>query len=327
MRKFLLATSAAALALTLSGPARAEPGQFLSPRPRSRRRKPRPPTAWCSPRTPTRPSRSTSRPSRRRLRRKPKPAEQAKPAEATAQSLLATDLQRRRQPPWRSNCATWSRPSSAVRAARAGPRRRAGVLQGPQLRAALDRVRQAGAARRAGRKLPARRRGRRPRSGGLSDAGLRQCRSGQARRRRTGDDEFRRHLRASRQHRPRGVHAGERRGLLRPEGARRGRRAGQARRQRPTSAPRSTRSIRRRRDTRRSRPSSPRSAAASAERPSPRPSRPSRRHEGQAKASRRRAPSTSRRRRRSSRRRPAPTPSSPTWSAGAGCRTISARPM
>ena len=80
-------------------------------------------------------------------------------------------------------------------------------------------------------RFPAQGRGRRPRSGGLSGAELRQCRSGQARRRRAGADEFRRHLRASRQHRPRGVHAGERRGLFRPEGAERSRRAGQARRQ------------------------------------------------------------------------------------------------
>ena len=46
------------------------------------------------------------------------------------------------------------------------------------------------------------------------------------------------------------------------------------------------------------------------------------------KANRKRAivPTKPRRHPTPSRRRPAPTPSSPTWSAGAGCRTISARP-
>ena len=76
--------------------------------------------------------------------------------------------------------------------------------------------------------------------------------------------------------------------------------------------------------TRRSRPSSPTSAAA---RPEPRPRqlragegpepKGSKSKEGAARTPRRPTPS----------RRPrAPTPSSPTWSAGAGCRTISARP-
>ena len=67
-------------------------------------------------------------------------------------------------------------------------------------------------------------------------------------------DQLRRHLRAPCQHRPCRLLAGERRGLLRPEGAQRGRCSRQARRRARTCAPRSMPTIRNRRNTRRSRP-------------------------------------------------------------------------
>ena len=206
---------------------------------------------WCSPRTPIRPSRSTrpAEPARRAAGSQARRAGRSSrwlPPTLTAQTLSAED----------TAVADRLRELVESKLQQFVPQEqdRAGVLAfyrdrnfaplwtasgkpAPRAEQAVD--------------IPARRRGRRPRSGGLSDADLRQCRSGQARRGRTGADQFRRQLRASRQHRPRGVHAGERRGLLRPEGAQSQPTCWARSPTAPTSAPRSTRSIRRRRNTRR----------------------------------------------------------------------------
>ena len=329
MHKFLLATSAVALALTISGPASAELNRII------------PAAATIAP-----PETTTTDGlvfSKDADQAKPmdkpmdKPAEQtapaeqakepSKPAEAAKERCQARCAPRTAR--WRRKSANWSKPSSSstCHTSRIAPGCCAFYKArnfAPLWLAAGKPIPRAEQARSFLRNVG----GRRPRSGGLSDAALWQCRSGQACRRRTGDDQFRRHLCASRQHRPRRVHARERRGLLRPEGAQSGRRSGQARRQQ--GRPRDARRVQSaaRRPTRRSRRSSPRSAAARMLRP--RPPRPHQGRRRKSRPSRRRRRTAPRKRQRCTRKRrsaPAPTPSSPTWSAGAGCRTNSARPM
>ncbi len=248
MHKFLLATSAVAIGVNLFGSGSTPSNRPLPPR--SRRPRPRPPTVWCSPRTPIRPSRSD------------KPAEQAAPAGQPKEPSKPAEASP-------SSCPNLPKRAedTAVAGATARPRRRQAVSS------TCRKSRIAPACWRSTRRATSRRSGPRPASplpraeqasrflqgvgaDGLDPAdyptpGFGNADPGQACRRRTGADQFRRHLRAPCQHRPRRVHARQRRGLLRPEGAQSGRRAGQDRRQQgcPRHARRAT--IRRRRNTRR----------------------------------------------------------------------------
>ena len=111
MRKFLLATSAAALALTLSGRPTPNCDKLPLPPPPSRRRKTTTTDGWCSPRMPSRPSRSTSR-----RQAAPTAARIAKPRSASRPSrphpIAAPAFADRRCRGRRHSCRNWSRTSS-----------------------------------------------------------------------------------------------------------------------------------------------------------------------------------------------------------------------
>ena len=238
MRKLLLATSAAALALAFSGPVLAEPDGAPA-------------------------TTGTIAPAGDHHHRRPGVLQGCRSGHADRAGQAGRSIEARRSGGSARHRRTNSRrrrrvgcaprpgreQAFAIRAARAGSRRRAVVLSRPPVRADLDRRRQGGASRRAGDDIPQGRRGRRPRPGRLSDAGVR--RSAEARRRRADADRIRPRVCPPRQHRPRRLLAGERRGLFRPEGAGRSRRAGQARGQHRRPRHASTATIRRAASTRR----------------------------------------------------------------------------